>query len=151
MSTLIDLLSGVDLTPSQYNDKHDGIPYLTGASNFDNGALIENRWTNQPKRVSSRGDLLFTCKGTVGAMAINTFDHVHIARQIMAVKPIDALTLSYIELFLMSMVEDIKSQAKGVIPGIERNTILDALVPLPSIDEQKRIVARTGDLMAMLG
>ena len=98
-----------------------------------------------------RGDLLFTCKGTVGAMAINTFEEAHIARQIMAVKPINALTLGYIELFLTSMVESIKSQAKGVIPGIERNTILDALVSIPPIDEQQRIVESARSLMRMLG
>ena len=151
MSSLIELLSGVDLASGQYNDQHRGIPYLTGASNFDNGNLIENRWTDQPKRVSVRGDLLFTCKGTVGAMAINNFEEAHIARQIMAVKPINEMTLGYIELFLTSMVESIKSQAKGVIPGIERNTILDALVSIPPIDEQQRIVESTRSLMCMLG
>ncbi len=151
MSTLVDLLSGVDLAPSQYNDKHEGIPYLTGASNFNDGRLIENRWTNQPKRIANYGDLLFTCKGTVGAMAISAFDHAHIARQIMAVRPIDNMTLGYIKLFLMSMVEGIKSQAKGVIPGIERSTILDALIPLPSIDEQARIILSASSLLDMLG
>ena len=34
----ISLLSGRDLEPSQYNDLHHGIPYITGASNFVNSA-----------------------------------------------------------------------------------------------------------------
>ena len=94
---------------------------------------------------------LFTCKGTVGAMAINNFEEAHIARQIMAVKPIDVKTLSYLEVFLMSMVESIKSQAKGVIPGIERNTILDALVPVPPVGEQRMIVSGIHSLLRTLG
>ena len=37
----ISLLSGRDLEPSQYNDLHHGIPYITGASNFVNSNLIK--------------------------------------------------------------------------------------------------------------
>ena len=136
LSELITLLSGTDLASGQYNDTHKGVPYLTGASNFDNGTLIENRWTDVPTRISVCGDLLFTCKGTVGTMAINSFKKAHIARQIMAVRPIEPSTIAYIQLFLSSMVEEIKSKAKGVIPGIERSTILDALLPVPPIEEQ---------------
>ncbi len=139
LSELITLLSGTDLSSGQYTDTRKGVPYLTGASNFDNGALIENRWTDVPTRISIRGDLLFTCKGTVGTMAINSFEKAHIARQIMAVRPVEPSTIDFIQLFLSSMVEEIKSKAKGVIPGIDRNTILNALVPVPPIEEQARI------------
>ncbi len=137
--SLIELTSGVDLASSEYNDKNKGIPYLTGASNFENGDLIENRWTEAPKRISHKGDLLFTCKGTIGEMAINRFDKAHIARQIMAIAPYDEDCLEYIELFLSSMVEAVKKEAHGVIPGIERKTLLEALFPMPPIQEQRRI------------
>ena len=150
MSTLIELLSGVDLESSQYNDKHEGIPYITGASNFNNGSLIENRWTSVPKRISHKGDLLFTCKGTVGDMAVNSFEEAHIARQVMAVCPVDYEMLSYIEIVLSAQVERIKNAAKGVIPGIERKTILDGLVSLPSIEEQRRIVDRINEIMPLI-
>ena len=150
MGALIELLSGVDLESSQYSDKHEGIPYITGASNFDNGLLIENRWTSVPKRVSHKGDLLLTCKGTVGDMAINPFEEAHIARQVMAVRPIDYEMLSYIEIVLSAQVERIKNAAKGVIPGIERKTILDGLVSLPSIEEQRRIVERINEIMPLI-
>ena len=141
LSELIILLSGADLSSGQYNDAHKGVPYLTGASNFDNGALIENRWTEVPTRISIRGDLLFTCKGTVGTMGINSFEKAHIARQIMAIRPAVPSTIDYIQLFLSSMVEEIKAKAKGVIPGIDRSTILDALLPVPPIKEQVRITS----------
>ena len=142
LSELITLLSGTDLTSGQYNDTHKGVPYLTGASNFDSGTLIENRWTDVPTRISIRGDLLFTCKGTIGTMAINSFESAHIARQIMAVRPLESSTIGYIQLFLSSMIEEIKSKAKGVIPGIDRSTILDALIPVPPIEEQVRIASQ---------
>ena len=139
LGSLITLLSGTDLKPVQYNDKGEGIPYLTGASNFSSGRLIENRWTVEPSRISHKGELLFTCKGTVGEMALNSFAEAHIARQIMAISPDDTEMLSYLTVFLRSMVETIKARAKGVIPGIERMTLLGALVPVPPLSEQRRI------------
>ena len=146
LESLIVLLSGTDLKPTQYNDKNEGIPYLTGASNFVNGELIENRWTAEPTRISNKGELLFTCKGTVGEMAINRFDAAHIARQIMAITPCEYEMLPYITLFLKAMVEDIKSHAKGVIPGIERNTLLARLIPVPPLAEQNRIAEKSAEL-----
>ena len=146
LESLVALLSGTDLKPFQYNDKNEGIPYLTGASNFVNGELIENRWTAEPTRISNKGELLFTCKGTVGEMAINRFDAAHIARQIMAITPCEFEMLPYITLFLKAMVEDIKSHAKGVIPGIERNILLARLIPVPPLAEQNRIAEKSAEL-----
>ena len=48
LENCISLLSGRDLEPSQYNDNKRGFPYITGASNFKNGTLYVNRWTNSP-------------------------------------------------------------------------------------------------------
>ena len=67
----VSLLSGRDLEPSQYNELHHGIPYITGASNFVNSNLIINRWTESPITISNKGDLLLTCKGTIGSMAVS--------------------------------------------------------------------------------
>ncbi|MEE1479609.1 MAG: restriction endonuclease subunit S, partial [Slackia isoflavoniconvertens] len=150
LESVIVLLSGTDLKPSQYNEKNEGIPYLTGASNFTNGELIENRWTIEPSRISNKGELLFTCKGTVGEMAINQFDAAHIARQIMSITPCEYEMLPYIALSLKAMVEDIKSHAKGVIPGIERNTLLARLIPIPPLAEQKRIAGKSAELFGKI-
>lgn len=86
LSNLVLLLSGRDLELTQYNSVSNGIPYMTGASNFKNGILIKNRWTDTPIVISVLGDLLITCKGTIGEMAFNTIGDIHIARQIMAIR-----------------------------------------------------------------
>lgn len=79
-------------------------------------------------------------------MAINQFDAAHIARQIMSIAPCEYEMLPYITLFLKAMVEDIKSHAKGVIPGIERNTLLARLIPVPPLEEQDRIARKSAKL-----
>ena len=45
LGTVIELQSGQDMTPDKYNDCGKGIPYITGASNIENGILLINRWT----------------------------------------------------------------------------------------------------------
>lgn len=141
-----ELISGTDLTPDKYSSKPDGILYITGASNIQNGHIVQNRWTKNASRISKKGDLLLTCKGTVGTTAILDVDEAHIARQIMAIRPI-RLNVNYIKFFIDHMVPTLKSAAKSMIPGIERGNVLNMLLPLPPLAEQKRIVERLNILM----
>jgi len=146
---LISLLSGQDLPPSEYNDLEDGVPYITGASNIDNGELSINRWTNKPKNIAVKDDLLLTCKGTVGKTTILKEPEVHIARQLMAIRTINIDT-SYAKWFIESQIVNLKSKAKSMIPGIDRNNVLLLLFPLPSFAEQNRIVARIEELLPLV-
>ncbi len=138
LGNIINLLSGRDLTPSDYNDKNIGIPYITGASNISNNKLIINRWTTKPVVISDKGDLLITCKGTIGTMAYNSEEQIHIARQIMAISS-DYVELDYIKMFLELYTTALQSKAKSMIPGISREDIEQAMIPLPPINEQRRI------------
>ena len=138
LGTLISLLSGRDLLPNQYNDHNIGIPYITGASNFIEGNLVLNRWTDKPLTVSKLGDLLLTCKGTIGTMALNNVGDIHIARQVMAIST-QYLNIAYISLFLESYVQQLQANAKSFIPGIGRDDLNFALIPIPPLSEQGRI------------
>ena len=99
LGALITLLSGQDFSPSEYNSHHIGIPYITGASNIENGVILINRWTDSPHNIALRGDLLIVCKGAgVGKMAILDLTKVHIARQIMAIRGYNLISNKYLEL-----------------------------------------------------
>ena len=134
-----ELISGRDLSPSEYNDKNDGIPYITGASNFRNGHISLVRWTTVPQVITRRGDLLLTCKGTIGEIAHNNFGEAHIARQIMAIRNIYSLNIDFLALCIEYSMTKIKQAAKGLIPGISREDILNLVIPIPPIKEQENI------------
>ena len=149
MITIVDLLSGRDLEPSQYNSSNEGIPYITGASNFEKNKLIINRWTNKPVTISKIGDLLITCKGTIGAMAYNWVGNIHIARQVMAISSY-LVHIKYVELYLKNKIRQLEENAKSFIPGISRDDIKLMLIPLPPLAEQERIVKRVEELFAYI-
>lgn len=144
------LISGRDLSPSKYNSNGIGIPYVTGASNFTNGKIELVRWTDSPQVFTEIGDLLFTCKGTIGEMAFNNFGKAHIARQIMAIRNIFNLNSNYLALCMVFYINVIKDAGKGLIPGISREDILNLILPVPPESYQKVIVLQVKKLYSIL-
>lgn len=148
--SVLELVSGRDLLPSEYNDNGKGIPYITGASNFEDGIINIARWTQTPQVVTHYGDLLITCKGTVGEMAFNTIGEAHIARQVMAIRNNCNLNIEYVHLCIKYHIDAIKTAAKGLIPGISREDISELIIPLPSETYQSRVVTRVNELFLLV-
>lgn len=150
LGTIISLLSGQDFEPSGYNASGRGIPYITGASNIEDGTVKINRWTENPKNIARSGELLIVCKGAgVGKMAILKEDAVHIARQIMAVSPI-YINIHYLQVCLEYNLEQLRKNMQGVIPGISRIDVLNILFPVPPLNEQERIVEQIKAILPMI-
>ena len=147
LGSLFVLLSGTDFKPEQYNDRGDGLPYITGASNFGNHGVIINRWTEFPQVIAEQGDVLLVCKGSgYGRTMICNIASAHIARQIMAFKLMKSINMDFLICFLEANYDVLKSRGQGVIPGIDRRSVLSLLFPLPPLAEQGRIIAKAVQL-----
>ena len=148
---VIVLLSGTDFRPDEYNDKMKGIPYITGASSLSLDGVIVNRWTESPRVIANRGDVLLVCKGSgYGKTVICDIEEAHIARQIMAIKEQSLLDMQYVRLFLQANCDQIKSKGQGVIPGIDRDSVMNLLFPLPPLNEQHKIANRIAEVENLL-
>lgn len=146
-----ELLSGRDLQKGKILDvepEAPSVPYITGASQIIDSRVLITRWTQNCSVKSVKGDLLLTCKGTVGKTAFNTVGDMHIARQIMALraKP-EIVEGKFLRLFIDSIAETLAKNAKSMIPGIDRKTLLKNSIPIPPLKEQRRIVAKLEELM----
>ena len=149
LSQIIILYSGQDLESSRYNDNSIGIPYITGASNFEDGRIIINRWTDSPTTHATIDDLLLTCKGSgVGKMVWCNIENAHIARQIMALRCIDGLYKNYLEIVMLAFLSKIVSKANGLIPGLSRDVILNMTFPLPPFNEQTQIYHKSKEILS---
>ena len=146
--TVISLVSGTDFKPEEYNDQGRGTVYITGASNLSENGVIISRWTETPRNFAYRGDILLVCKGSgYGKTVFCDVDEVHIARQIMAIKQMNSLNMSFTCYFLQANLIYLKAKGQGVIPGIDRASVLNVPFPLPPLAEQKRIVAKIEELL----
>ena len=148
MKSIINLLSGRDLDNSRCNAEGYGVPYLVGASCIDNGHINIYRWTETPEVISKKGDVLLSCKGTVGEVVLNTLGNLHIARQFMAIrsKAPQYILPEYLGIIIKASIDTLKKAARGIIPGISREDILELTVLIPPFEEQQRILSRIAEL-----
>ena len=147
MKSIIELLSGRDLDNSRCNSEGYGVPYLVGASCIDKGRINTYRWTETPEVISKEGDVLLSCKGTVGEVVLNTMGNLHIARQFMAIrsKAPQYILPDYLGIIIKASIEILKKAARGIIPGISREDILGLTVMIPPSEEQQRILSRLAE------
>lgn len=138
---VIELLSGQDFNPEEYNEDGIGIPYLTGASCIENGCTTAVRWTEKPRCIAEKGDTVLVCKGSgYGTIATVNQEKAHIARQFMALKVKKHELDNRFNYFLLnSVVENIKTDARGLIAGIARDAVLKQAIVIPCLNEQTKI------------
>ena len=150
LGNVITLVSGTDFKPEDYNDAGIGMPYMTGASNIENDKLIINRWTPCPRNIAHEGELLLVCKGSgFGKLVICNVSEAHIARQFMSIRPYYGVDVNYVKAVMINSFQIIKEAGKGLIPGVDRDTVLNIPLPLPPLAEQKRIVVKLEELLPL--
>ncbi len=150
LGEVIELISGQHVLPNCYNTDGVGIPYLTGPSDFSDQGVIVSRWTPNPKVVSLKNDILITVKGSgVGKLMLLNIDEAAISRQLMAVRN-KFINNEFVKIVLKASTSLFLDSAKGIaIPGISREDVMKLLVALPPLNEQKCIVKKVNQLMAL--
>jgi type I restriction enzyme S subunit len=141
LGELCKLISGQHVDAKDYGTVPCGIGYLTGPSDFGHKNPVISKWTEHPKVIVRRGDILITVKGSgVGKINLLAHDEAAIGRQLMAVRVANA-DPSFVHAFLSSTFEHFQSISTGAaIPGISREQILGLEIATPPLPEQQRIV-----------
>lgn len=151
LGCLIELISGQHLGPSEYIDGlAEEIPYLTGPAEFGLISPEPSRSTKERRAIAICNDILITVKGSgVGKLNVVSQNEIAISRQLMAIRPV-ATNADFLMLFLQTMALYFQSKSVGIaIPGIGREDVSHALLGLPPLAEQSRIVARVTELRAL--
>lgn len=136
-----------------------GVPFLvignlnTGVVNFDGCRFVPNEyfgaldWGRKP----SRGDILYSVTGSFGiTIPVDTDEAFCVQRHVAIFKSAKSTPAVYLAHFLRSAGAE--EFAERIATGIAQKTVpLSGLrgmpIPLPPVEEQKRIVARINTLM----
>lgn len=146
---VVKLVSGQHLSPDEYNNRHEGIPYITGPAEFKDGRPFPLKWTTKRRAIAKRGDVLITVKGSgVGKTAVCDIEELAISRQLMAIRPLSGVIGDYLSICVDSAERKFQKQKFGIaIPGIGRDEVLHLQILLPSEEEQVRIVRLVAEMM----
>ncbi|MDG5853128.1 restriction endonuclease subunit S [Clostridium beijerinckii] len=143
-----ELISGQHISSSDYNTDGDGTPYLTGPADFGEISPIITKWTEKPKVIAMKNDILITVKGSgVGKVNILDRDNVCISRQLMAIRS-SSVSFEYIFWYLKSQFAQLQALSTGTaIPGLSRGDILNLEIYCADTGEETEIVRILGKLL----
>ena len=141
-----------------------GVPVLS-AKNVVNGIIdtnsvtrwtTEEQWSIEDKKIHIQsGDVLLTIVGTIGRTAVvpNDCEKFMLQRSVCVMKPKECVNPKFLALILNSpsLFEWIMDHASGTAQkGIYLKTVKQIPIPLPSIEEQRRIVAKLNELLGSI-
>ena len=123
------------------NKEGVGTPFVK-AGEFDERFPAIREWTTQPLKHARLGDVLICVVGAT-AGKINQGIECAIGRSVAAIRPdVRRLDSNYLYYFMRQKTDAMRSKSQGLAQGvITRDMIADIEIPLPHMEEQRRIAA----------
>lgn len=136
-------------TPDRKNESfYQGeIPWITGADIDDEGHvrtrhhITEQAVQKSATKITRKNSLLLVTRTSVGKTLIPPHP-VSFSQDLTAINPCDNLDLKYLSRFLQSRSQYFEQHSRGAtIKGVTRQVVENLRIPLPPLDEQRRIAA----------
>ncbi|WP_039962194.1 restriction endonuclease subunit S [Rhodopirellula europaea] len=144
----VNLRSGHHVLAQYCNQEGLGTPYLTGPSDFPDGAISHSKFTTKPTTLCQKDDILVTVKGSGCGTLVKADSTYCISRQLMAIT-VQEGDFRFIYYSLLQNASDFQDAAAGLIPGLSRSDVLGQELPFPpSHAEQTAIATVLSDMDA---
>lgn len=144
------IIAGQSPESKYYNSKGEGLPFFQGKADF--GALYPNIriYCSQPTKIAEKDDILLSVRAPVGPTNLSP-GKVCIGRGLTAIRPGSSISLEYLLYFFRYYEAQLQKSGTGTtFKAITQNVIKNIEVPVPSLDEQERIVSKIEELFSKL-
>ena len=143
LGDVADVISGQSPEGKYYNQTGEGTPFYQGRTEFGDIYLKSAKnWTTKVTKTAIKGDILMSVRAPVGPVNLCDFENICIGRGLAAIRSHKNVSQMYLFRFLKSMENQITGNGGAVFDSINKNQIEAISIPLPSIDDQRRIVAK---------
>jgi type I restriction enzyme S subunit len=142
LQDVAEIIAGQSPKSEFYNETGDGVPFFQGKTDFGEDYPTVTTWCTKPKKMAKEGDILFSVRAPVGPTNIAKVDCC-IGRGLSAIRPKEKIDRSYLRFYFKKVEEKISDQGRGsTFKAITQKDLKALKIPLPSLSEQKAIVAK---------
>ena len=148
---VFNIAMGCSPVGESLNRNGDGIEFHQGKLCFTELYLgVSNIYTTQSIRLASPNSILLCVRAPVGVVNI-TEREICIGRGLCSLIPLNAIHLMYGFYALQTFQMDFEQKATGsTFKAIGGDVVKNHIIPLPPLNEQKRIVAKIEELFTVL-
>lgn len=137
---------------STYNEDGNGLPFFQGNADFGEIYPAVRMWCSEPTKIAREKDILISVRAPIGALNIANCECC-IGRGLAALTVNeDICAQEYLWHVLLGKVDELNSKGTGsTFKAINKKTLSETEIPLPPIDEQRKIAAvldKVSDLIA---
>ena len=137
---------------STYNEDGNGLPFFQGNADFGEIYPVVRMWCSEPTKIAREKDILISVRAPIGALNIANCECC-IGRGLAALTVNeDICAQEYLWHALSGKVDELNSKGTGsTFKAINKKTLSETEIPLPPIDEQRKIAAildKVSDLIA---
>lgn len=137
---------------STYNEDGNGLPFFQGNADFGEIYPAVRMWCSEPTKIAREKDILISVRAPIGALNIANCECC-IGRGLAALTiNEDICAQEYLWHALSGKVDELNSKGTGsTFKAINKKTLSETEIPLPPIDEQRKIAAildKVSDLIA---
>jgi type I restriction enzyme S subunit len=148
LSKVAEIIAGQSPPSETYNQTRVGLPFFQGKAEFGSLSPTPRKWCDRPSKIAEAGDVLISVRAPVGPTNVAT-ERCGIGRGLAAIRPGNATFADWLLHYLRFSERRIAEKGTGTTFSAITAPVLAALdIPLAPLPEQRRIVARIGELFA---
>ncbi len=146
------LIMGQSPKSDTYNKNQEWLPFFQWKKEFWDISPIPEQWCSQPLKIAESWDILLSVRAPVWPTNVAN-QTCGIWRGLSAIRVNSQYGLNnYILYFFKKFQQEISSLWKGsTFNAITKKDLENLQIPLPPLDEQKRIVAKLDEVSASIG